>query len=114
MSRQIDIADNGQDIWLFYQYLPEDTPEPETYADVPLQVLLPAFLLSELKTAFLIGFRIYLPFLIVDLVVSSVTTSMGMMMLPPMMVSLPLKLMLFVLVDGWSLTLGTLATSFLG
>jgi flagellar biosynthetic protein FliP len=112
MSRQIEIAGNGDDVWLFYQYLPADTPEPKTYDDVPLQVLLPAFMLSELKTAFLIGFQIYLPFLILDIVVSSVTISMGMMMLPPTMVSLPLKLMLFVLVDGWNLVVGMLLESF--
>jgi flagellar biosynthetic protein FliP len=77
-------------------------------------VLLPAFLLSELKVAFLIGFQIYLPFLILDLVVSTVTISMGMMMLPPVMISLPLKLLLFVLVDGWSLVAGMLLESFAG
>ena len=112
MSRQIEIANNSDDVWLFYQYLPQDTPAPQTYEDVPLQVLLPAFMLSELKTAFLIGFQIYLPFLIVDLVVSSVTISMGMMMLPPMMISLPFKLLLFVLVDGWNLVVGMLLQSF--
>lgn len=112
MSRQIEIASNSDDVWLFYQYLPPGTPPPTTYDDVPLQVLLPAFLLSELKTAFLIGFQIYLPFLIVDLVVSSVTISMGMMMLPPMMISLPFKLLLFVLVDGWNLVVGMLLQSF--
>ena len=79
---------------------------------MPLQVLLPAFVLSELKTAFLIGFQIYLPFVIVDLVVSSVTMSMGMVMLPPMMISLPMKLLLFVLVDGWNLVVGMLMASF--
>jgi flagellar biosynthesis protein FliP len=112
MSRQIEIANNSDDVWLFYQYLPAGTPAPQAYEDVPLQVLLPAFMLSELKTAFLIGFQIYLPFLIVDLVVSSVTISMGMMMLPPMMISLPFKLLLFVLVDGWNLVVGMLLQSF--
>jgi flagellar biosynthesis protein FliP len=112
MSRQIEIANNSDDVWLFYQYLPQGTPTPKAYEDVPLQVLLPAFMLSELKTAFLIGFQIYLPFLIVDLVVSSVTISMGMMMLPPMMISLPFKLLLFVLVDGWNLVVGMLLQSF--
>ena len=81
---------------------------------MPLPVLLPAFMLSELKVAFLIGFQIYLPFLILDLVVSSVTISMGMMMLPPVMISLPLKLLLFVLVDGWTLVVGMLLESFGG
>ncbi len=113
MSRQIEIAGHSDDVWLFYQYLPESQRgEPSTYDDVPLQVLLPAFVLSELKIAFLIGFQIYLPFLIVDIVVSSITVSMGMMMLPPTMVSLPLKLMLFVLVDGWNLVVGMLMQSF--
>jgi flagellar biosynthetic protein FliP len=112
MERQIEIAGNSDDVWLFYQYLPETTPPPETYDDVPLQVLLPAFMLSELKTAFLIGFQVFLPFLIVDLVVSSVTVSMGMLMLPPTAISLPLKLMLFVLVDGWNLIVGMLLESF--
>jgi len=112
MSRQIQITGNSDDIWLFYQYLPQGTAAPSTYDDVPLQVLLPAFVLSELKTAFLIGFQIYLPFIIVDLVVSSVTMSMGMVMLPPMMISLPMKLLLFVLVDGWNLVVGMLLSSF--
>jgi flagellar biosynthetic protein FliP len=117
MSRQIELAGNSDDVWLFYEYLPENqrsTKPPETYDEVPLQVLLPAFMLSELKVAFLIGFQIYLPFLILDLVVSSVTISMGMMMLPPVMISLPLKLLLFVLVDGWTLVVGMLLESFGG
>lgn len=80
--------------------------------DVPLQVLVPAFVTSELKTAFQIGFMLFIPFLILDLVVASVLMAMGMMMLSPMIVSLPFKLMLFVLVDGWNLIFGTLATSF--
>lgn len=80
--------------------------------DVPFSVLVPAFITSELKTAFQIGFLLLLPFLIIDLVVASVLMSMGMVMLSPMIISLPFKLMLFVLVDGWSLTLGTVATSF--
>jgi flagellar biosynthetic protein FliP len=112
MSRQIDIAGNSDDVWLFYEYLPPETPNPETYDDIPLVVLLPAYMLSELKTAFLIGFQIYLPFLVLDLVVASVTISMGMMMLPPVMISLPLKLILFVLVDGWRLVVGMLLESF--
>ncbi len=79
---------------------------------VPITVLVPAFITSELKTAFQIGFMIFIPFLIIDLVVASVLMSMGMMMLSPMLVSLPFKLMLFVLVDGWTLLMGTLAASF--
>lgn len=112
MSRQIEVAENDDDVWLFFERMPEDTPTPENYDDVPIQVLLPAFMLSELKVAFLIGFQVYLPFLILDLVVSSVTISMGMLMLPPMMISMPLKLMLFVLVDGWHLVVGMLLDSF--
>ena len=79
---------------------------------MPLQALVPAFMLSELKTAFLIGFQIYLPFLILDMVVASVMVSMGMLMVPPALVSLPLKLLLFVLVDGWHLVVGMLMQSF--
>jgi flagellar biosynthesis protein FliP len=83
-----------------------------TRDDVPLSILVPAFVTSELKTAFLIGFLIFIPFVIIDLVVASVLMSMGMMMLSPVLISLPFKLMLFVLVDGWSLVMGTLAASF--
>ena len=80
--------------------------------DVPLSVLLPTFMTSELKTAFQIGFMVFIPFLVIDLVVASVLMSMGMMMLSPMLISLPFKIMLFVLVDGWTLLMGTLASSF--
>lgn len=80
--------------------------------DVPLHVLIPAFIVSELKTAFQIGFMLFLPFLIIDLVVASILMAMGMMMLSPMIVSLPFKLMLFVLVDGWTLIMGSLLASF--
>jgi flagellar biosynthetic protein FliP len=80
--------------------------------EVPLSVLIPSFITSELKTAFQIGFLIFIPFLVIDLVVASVLMSMGMMMLSPMLVSLPFKIMLFVLVDGWTLLVGTLAASF--
>ena len=83
-------------------------------ADIPLSVLVPAFITSELKTAFTIGFLIYIPFIIIDLVVASVLMSMGMMMLSPMMISLPFKLLLFVLVDGWGLVTGSLVSTFLG
>jgi flagellar biosynthetic protein FliP len=81
-------------------------------SEIPLPVLIPTFITSELKTAFQIGFLVFLPFLIIDLVVASVLMSMGMMMLSPMLISLPFKIMLFVMVDGWSLLLGTLAASF--
>lgn len=112
MSRQIDAAGNGGDVWLFYDYAQPDGQTPASYDDVPLEVLLPAYMLSELKTAFLIGFQIYLPFLILDLIIASVTISMGMLMLPPIVISLPFKLLLFVLVDGWRLVVGMLLTSF--
>jgi flagellar biosynthesis protein FliP len=85
---------------------------PRTRADVPTHVLIPAFIISELKTAFQIGFLIFLPFLIIDLVISSVLMSMGMMMLPPVFISLPFKILLFVLVDGWSLVTQNLVQSF--
>ena len=112
MSRQIDVAGNHDDVHLFYQYMDPDAPLPSSFEDVPLRVLLPAYILSELKTAFLMGFQIYLPFLIVDLVVASVTISMGMLMLPPQVISLPFKLLLFVLVDGWRLVVQMLMDSF--
>jgi len=86
--------------------------QPKTRADVPSLVLIPAFVTSELKTAFEIGFIIYLPFLIIDMVVASVLMAMGMMMVPPVVVSLPFKLMVFVLVDGWQLIIGSLVKSF--
>jgi flagellar biosynthetic protein FliP len=114
MSKQISLAGNSEDVWLFFEYLPESEQQtvPTTFDEVPLKVLLPAFMISELKVAFLIGFQVFLPFLIIDIVVSSVAISMGMMMLPPQMISLPFKLMLFVLVDGWHLVIGMLLESF--
>jgi len=81
-------------------------------SDLPMTVIIPAFIISELKTAFQIGFMLFIPFLIIDLVVASILMAMGMMMLSPMIVSLPFKLMLFVLVDGWNLVIGTIATSY--
>ena len=84
----------------------------DSIADIPFRVLVPAFITSELKTAFQIGFLIFIPFLVIDLVVSSTLMSMGMMMLSPMLISLPFKIMLFVMVDGWTLVIGTLAASF--
>jgi flagellar biosynthesis protein FliP len=87
-------------------------PKPETAEQVPMNVLMPAFMVSELKTAFQIGFLIYIPFLIIDMVVSSILMAMGMMMLPPTVVSLPFKLVLFVLVDGWSLIVDSIVKSF--
>ncbi len=91
-----------------------DRPNPETPDDVPFTVLAPAFLLSELRAAFIIGFVVFVPFLVIDLVVSSALMAMGMMMLPPIMVSLPFKLLLFVLVDGWGLIVTALVGSYTG
>jgi flagellar biosynthetic protein FliP len=87
---------------------------PKNIDDVPIHVLIPSFIISELKTAFQIGFMLYVPFLIIDMVVASVLLSMGMMMLPPIMVSLPFKLMIFVLTDGWFMIVGSLVKSFTG
>ena len=89
-----------------------DAPQFASPQEVPFSILLPAFVTSELKTAFQIGFMLFLPFLVIDLVVSSVLMSLGMMMMSPMLVSLPFKLLLFVLVDGWALLMGSLASSF--
>jgi len=88
------------------------SPTPTTVDDVPMRVLIPAFVTSELKTAFQIGFIIFIPFLIIDMVVASVLMSMGMMMMSPVIVALPFKIMLFVLVDGWTLVVGSLVASF--
>ena len=89
-----------------------DTPRPNSVKDLPTTIVVPAFITSELKTAFEIGFFIYIPFLVIDMVVASVLLSMGMLMLPPIMISLPFKLMLFVLVDGWHLIIESLIRSF--
>lgn len=97
------------DLNAFVQYAGIEVDSPE---NVPMRVLIPAFMVSELKTAFQIGFMLFLPFLIIDLVVASILMAMGMMMLSPMIVSLPFKLMLFVLVDGWTLIMGTLISSY--
>lgn len=99
-----------KDLALFYRI--RNLPNPQTIDDVPLTVLVPAFMISEFKTAFEIGFLIYLPFLVIDMVVSSVLMAMGMMMLPPVMISLPFKLLIFVLVDGWNLLIQRLVESF--
>jgi flagellar biosynthetic protein FliP len=99
-----------KDVALFLSLSKTDPPaEP---MDIPLRVAVPAFAISELKTAFEIGFLIFIPFLIIDMVVASVLLSMGMMMLPPVMISLPFKLLLFVLVDGWHLVVGSIIRSF--
>lgn len=99
-----------KDLALFFRI--RNLQNPATIDDVPLSIAAPAFMISEIKTAFEIGFLLYLPFLVIDMVVSSVLMSMGMMMLPPVMISLPFKLLIFVLVDGWNLLVGNLVESF--
>ena len=89
-----------------------DAGEFETPEDIPFSILVPAFVTSELKTAFQIGFMVFIPFLVLDLVVASVLMAMGMMMMSPVIISLPFKIMLFVLVDGWALVIGSLAASY--
>lgn len=106
MLRQV----REKDLALFVNLSDQETPD--VIEDIELQVIVPAFIISELKTAFQIGFLIYIPFLILDIVVASILLSMGMMMLPPTLVSLPFKLMLFVMVDGWHLVVGSLVKSF--
>ncbi|MBW4841437.1 MAG: flagellar type III secretion system pore protein FliP [Paenibacillaceae bacterium] len=99
-----------KDLQLFMGYTKME--KPKSYEDIPLSVMVPAFAISELKTAFQMGFMIFIPFLIIDIVVSSVLMAMGMMMLPPVMISLPFKILLFVLVDGWYLIVKSLLVSF--
>ncbi len=99
-----------EDLALFFRI--RHLPNPQTINDVPLTILVPAFMISELKTAFEIGFLLFLPFLIIDMVVSSILMSLGMMMLPPVMISLPFKILLFILVDGWHLIVMGLVESF--
>lgn len=101
-----------KDLALFYYIRHGRQPKPKNKAAISIWTLIPAFIISELKTAFMIGFILYVPFLIIDMVVASVLLSMGMMMLPPIMISLPFKLMLFVLADGWNLLVGSLVRSF--
>lgn len=114
MFDQIAHAGNWGDLYMILNYRGIDTSQPEklTRAEVDMISLVPAFVLSELKVAFLMGFRLYLPFLIIDMVMSSILISMGMLMLPPVLISLPFKLLLFVLVDGWHLVVGSLLRSF--
>lgn len=119
MYDQIKKADNTDTIWMFldYQFRTSDSdPDqdrvlPTTDAEIPLPTLISSFILSELKVAFVIGFQIFLPFMVIDMVVSTVLMSMGMMMLPPTLVSFPFKLLLFVLIDGWALSVGMLLDS---
>ncbi len=99
-----------KDIALFYSLTKE--PRPANRDDVPTYLLIPAFVISELKTAFQIGFAIYIPFIVIDMVVASVLLSMGMMMIPPVIISLPFKILIFLLVDGWNLTVAALFASF--
>ncbi|MFN3698144.1 MAG: flagellar type III secretion system pore protein FliP [Pseudobdellovibrio sp.] len=99
-----------QDLALFLKL--SKVAQPKTRADVPTTVLIPAFITSELKTAFMIGFIIFLPFLIIDILAASVLMAMGMMMVPPAVISLPFKIMLFVMVDGWTLLIGSMVKSF--
>ena len=116
MSRQIETAGNTDGVWMLLDLQRQragetDAPEPNSYDDVPTTVLLPAFLLSELKTGFLIGFQLFLPFLVIDFVLASVLTALGLTTLTPSTVALPFKLLLFVLIDGWFLTVGMLLAS---
>lgn len=109
MEHNIIASGNLEDVELFTRFQHQ---KPKTLADVSTMTLIPAFMLSELKTAFLLGFKVYLPFLVIDMVISTVLISMGMMMLPPQLISLPFKLLLFVLVGGWHLITDSLMGSF--
>lgn len=106
MLRQVD----EKDVALFVRV--SHRPAPRNVDELPLEVIVPAFITSELKTAFIIGFILYIPFLVIDMVIASVLLSMGMMMLPPIMISLPFKIVLFVLIDGWHIVVRELITSF--
>ncbi len=99
-----------KDLQLFYSLSNE--PRPNTQNDVPTYILIPAFVISELKTAFEIGFAIYVPFIVIDMVVASILLSMGMMMIPPVIISLPFKILIFLLVDGWNLTVNAIFQSY--
>jgi len=114
MLGQIEATGNWSGVYMMLNYRGIDTSDPSelTYDDVDMLSLVPAYVLSELKVAFLMGFRIYLPFLVIDLVVAAVLMSMGMMMVPPAIVSLPFKLAFFVIADGWSLIAGSLVRSY--
>lgn len=114
MFDQIEATGNWSSVYMLLEYRGIDTSVPGelTRADVDMTVLVPAYMLSELKVGFLMGFRVYLPFLVIDMVIASILISMSMMMLPPVLISLPFKLLLFVLVDGWSLVVGSLLESF--
>jgi flagellar biosynthetic protein FliP len=113
MFDQIEASGNWSGVYMMLNYRGIDTSDPGglTRADVDMLSLVPAYILSELKVAFLMGFRVYLPFLVIDMVIASMLISMGMLMLPPVLISLPFKLLLFVLVDGWQLVVGSLMQS---
>lgn len=114
MFDQIEATDNWSSVYTILNYRGVDTSEPQelTRADVDMITLVPAYMLSELKVGFMMGFRVYLPFLVIDMVIATILISMSMMMLPPVLISLPFKLLLFVLVDGWTLVVGSLLESF--
>lgn len=115
MFAQIDHAGNWDSVYMLMEWREPGSTKARSdlrRADVDMLTLIPAFMLSELKVAFLLGFRLYLPFLVIDMVISSVLISMGMLMLPPVLISLPFKLLLFVLVDGWNLVVANLLSSF--
>lgn len=114
MFAQIEAADNTEDVYMMYEYATQSKVDSNATLErdaVPTTALIPAFILSELKAAFVIGFRIYLPFLVIDLVIATILVAMGMMMLPPVVISLPFKLLLFVLADGWHIVAGSLLAS---
>lgn len=119
MVDQIEATRNSDTVWMLLEHqrpapgtqAARDFKMPENYDQVSLSVLVPAYMLSELKTAFLIGFQLYLPFIVIDMVISTILISMGMMMLPPVLISLPFKLLLFVMIDGWHLTVGMMLES---
>lgn len=114
MFMQIEATGNWSSLYMVLEYQGKDISDPSllTRADVSTSALIPAYMLSELKTAFVMGFKVYLPFLVIDMVIASLLISMSMMMLPPVLISLPFKLLLFVLVDGWTLVVGGLLYSF--
>ena len=113
MFAQIEAANNWSGVYMIMNYRGQDTSHPEDLvrADVDMLALVPAYMLSELKVSFLMGFKVYMPFLIIDMVIASLLISMSMMMLPPVLISLPFKILLFVLVDGWQLVVGSLMQS---
>ncbi|MCH8824982.1 MAG: flagellar type III secretion system pore protein FliP [Planctomycetes bacterium] len=113
MFAQLEATGNWSSVYMILEYRGVDVSEPENLQrkDVDMLTLIPGYILSELKVAFLMGFRVYLPFLVIDMVIASMLISMGMLMLPPVLISLPFKLLLFVLVDGWQLVVGSVMRS---